>query len=148
MVANTTFDDFTPHCYDPYPSFSLAVFAVIVCFILPLAFLTMFFTFLLVLFSPCIIFQVYSLVQERNAQERLRTGVIDNMPKVKWNARKFWGINNCIICMQDFQEGDDVTPLRCDMRHTFHSECITDWFKTKNDCPVCRTQISPDDMLI
>ena len=67
MVANTTFDDFTPHCYDPYPSFSLAVFAVIVCFILPLAFLTMFFTFLLVLFSPCIIFQVYSLILERNA---------------------------------------------------------------------------------
>ena len=30
-----TFESFTPHCYDPYPSFSLFIFSVVVCFILP-----------------------------------------------------------------------------------------------------------------
>lgn len=140
------FESFTPHCYDPYPSFSLAVFAVIVCFILPLAFLTMFMTLLLVLFSPCIMFSFVTMMRERNALEQTRQGVIDNMPKVKWDKRRFWGITNCVVCIVDFAEEDVVTPLRCDMRHTFHSDCITHWFQTNNVCPVCRTHINPDDM--
>ena len=63
-----TFESFTPHCYDPYPSFSLVVFAVMICFILPLAFLTMCITLMLVLFSPCIIYQAVTYYQEQNAQ--------------------------------------------------------------------------------
>ena len=72
----SSFDSFTQHCYDPFPSFSLAVFGIIVCFILPLAFLTMFFTFIFILFSPCLIFSVYTMMQERNAAENTRQSVI------------------------------------------------------------------------
>lgn len=54
-----SYTSFTPHCYDPYPSFSLAVFAVVVCFILPLAFLVMVGIALFVIFSPCLIYSYY-----------------------------------------------------------------------------------------
>ena len=47
--------------------------------------------------------------------------------------------------MIDFKEGDQVSPLRCDIRHTYHYECIEPWFRQKNECPSCRTLISPED---
>ena len=50
-----TYDSFTPHCYDPYPSYSLAVFAIIICFILPRAFIVVCVTTMVVIFSPCLI---------------------------------------------------------------------------------------------
>ena len=49
-----TFETFTIHCYDPYPSFSLFSFAVIILFILPKAFIVCCFVTMFVLFSPCI----------------------------------------------------------------------------------------------
>ena len=51
-----TYESFTPHCYDPYPSFSLAVFAVIIIFILPQAFIVACVATLAALFSPCLIY--------------------------------------------------------------------------------------------
>jgi len=30
--------------------------------------------------------------------------------------------------MQVFNEDDTVTPLPCDNKHYFHSECIVSWF--------------------
>ena len=53
-----TFDSFTPHCYDPYPSFSLFTFAGIVCLVLPQAFIVMCVVTMLVIFSPCIIYSL------------------------------------------------------------------------------------------
>jgi len=141
-----SYTSFTPHCYDPYPSFSLSVFAVIVCFILPQAFLVMVGIALLVIFSPCLIYSYYVHRSEQNRLSETRQGVIDYTPKATYDKRRFWGISNCVVCLVDFNEGDQVTPLRCDMRHTFHYECIVAWFDTNNVCPVCRTHINPDDM--
>ena len=71
---------------------------------------------------------------------------MDYTPKVDYDKRRFWGICNCAICFTDFEEGDKVTPLRCDMRHTFHTDCILRWFNDNNICPVCRCRIEPEDM--
>ena len=45
--------------------------------------------------------------------------------------------------MQEFNEDSVVTPLSCNVKHIFHSECIEQWFKTKNECPLCREEITP-----
>ena len=137
---------FTPHCYDPYPSFSLAVFAVIVCFILPQAFLVAVALALLIVFSPCLIYSWCAWRSEQNRLSQTRQGVIDFTPKTSYDKRRFWGITNCVVCCCDFEEGEQVTPLRCDMRHTFHHECIIEWFNTNNVCPICKTHINPEDM--
>ena len=55
-----TFDSFTIHCYDPYPSFSLFAFAVMICFILPRAFLTCVAASIAILCSPCICYIFYN----------------------------------------------------------------------------------------
>ena len=145
-----TFESFTPHCYDPYPSFSLFIFSVVVCFILPQAFIVMCVVTILVIFSPCIVYSLCTQYQETTALRRTRQNVIDYTPKIPYDSRRFWGINQCSICQENFNEGDEVTPLRCDMRHTFHSPCILPWFGTEVDrevkCPLCKSTITPEDM--
>jgi len=37
-----------------------------------------------------------------------------------------------------------LTPLPCDPRHYFHSECIEHWMKEKTECPLCRTVINTE----
>ena len=36
--------------------------------------------------------------------------------------------DECTICLVDFTDADFVTPLPCDRRHYFHSQCIESWF--------------------
>ena len=46
----------------------------------------------------------------------------------------------CIICLDDFKNGDKVSSLPC--THFFHFKCIKLWFKNKNICPLCKKEIT------
>ena len=43
---------------------------------------------------------------------------------------------DCVICTEALSSQDK--PLSCG--HTFHKGCFKTWKKTKNSCPVCRTE--------
>eukprot|EP01118_Nematostelium_gracile_P019335 TRINITY_DN8935_c0_g1_i1.p1 TRINITY_DN8935_c0_g1~~TRINITY_DN8935_c0_g1_i1.p1 ORF type:complete len:285 (+),score=62.36 TRINITY_DN8935_c0_g1_i1:58-912(+) len=45
--------------------------------------------------------------------------------------------SSCIICQQDYTDGEKLRTLRC--FHAFHQECIDTWLKNKTTCPVCFT---------
>eukprot|EP01006_Ploeotia_vitrea_P042367 TRINITY_DN66622_c6_g4_i1.p1 TRINITY_DN66622_c6_g4~~TRINITY_DN66622_c6_g4_i1.p1 ORF type:complete len:808 (-),score=46.57 TRINITY_DN66622_c6_g4_i1:1070-3493(-) len=46
----------------------------------------------------------------------------------------------CVICMDDVEEGQDLTLLPCD--HYFHCECIVEYFRNYGStCPLCKTAI-------
>ena len=47
--------------------------------------------------------------------------------------------DECVICKCDYEDGEQLKRLPC--FHKFHSECIKEWFKRQNFCPVCRTEI-------
>lgn len=55
-----TFDTFTVHCYDPYPSYSLFTFSVIILFILPKAFIVCCLVAIALLCSPCLCYMKYN----------------------------------------------------------------------------------------
>jgi hypothetical protein len=42
----------------------------------------------------------------------------------------------CSICDAELLDEERVIKLNCD--HMFHSECIKNWLKKKNNCPNCR----------
>jgi len=48
--------------------------------------------------------------------------------------------------MEPFTDQDYVTPLACDSRHFYHSDCIEEWLNNKNECPLCKTQQTPKMM--
>jgi len=54
--------------------------------------------------------------------------VIKAMPSVAFSKKLFKDLfaeQECIICLEEFKEVEDyVTPLACDARHVFHSNCI------------------------
>ena len=52
--------------------------------------------------------------------------------------------NNCIICLNDFEIGDNVTSLPC--LHVYHTDCIKSWLKSKNHCPICKYTISEESL--
>jgi hypothetical protein len=51
---------------------------------------------------------------------------------------------NCIICMEDFMNGDEVIYLPC--LHVFHNTCILEWFKRHDDCPVCKFKLTYENL--
>ena len=53
----------------------------------------------------------------------------------------------CCICLQDFQEGELIAPLPCDdTRHYFHTECIKQWARIKNFCPLCNETFTKEEL--
>lgn len=47
----------------------------------------------------------------------------------------------CLICHNDLNKGNGGTrELQC--THTFHKECIEEWFWRKQSCPTCHVQVT------
>ncbi|WCJ21917.1 RING/U-box superfamily protein [Euphorbia peplus] len=44
----------------------------------------------------------------------------------------------CSICQEDYEGDDDLGKLECG--HGFHIDCIKQWLKQKNKCPVCKKE--------
>lgn len=47
----------------------------------------------------------------------------------------------CIICLEDFMEGQSVVTLSCDKEHIFHNDCLEQWKQNNYTCPLCRATI-------
>ena len=47
----------------------------------------------------------------------------------------------CPICMEEFEDNDPATVLKCDKRHIFHPDCIKPALAVKRECPLCREPV-------
>ena len=45
------------------------------------------------------------------------------------HIKEFEYTNVCVICIIEFKQEDDVTPLPCNAKHYYHSECIEHWLQ-------------------
>lgn len=45
----------------------------------------------------------------------------------------------CVICQVDMSIGMKVTRMPC--QHLFHTDCLHEWLKIGNSCPICRVEI-------
>lgn len=70
--------------------------------------------------------------------------IIDNLPVIniddpdKLDSDK----KQCVICLTDYEKGVKGIILPC--IHLFHSECIKDWFKTQDTCPICKFKLNSE----
>mmetsp|Transcript_29866 Transcript_29866/g.75168 ORF Transcript_29866/g.75168 Transcript_29866/m.75168 type:complete len:375 (-) Transcript_29866:450-1574(-) len=51
--------------------------------------------------------------------------------------------SECTICLADLETGEPALRIPCG--HLFHEECVNDWLKKSNECPVCRFELPTDD---
>ena len=51
---------------------------------------------------------------------------------------------NCVICLENFKVGEKVIILPC--IHIFHSICIKSWLTTKDECPMCKFKLTPENI--
>ncbi|KAJ8451858.1 hypothetical protein Cgig2_007341 [Carnegiea gigantea] len=90
--------------------------------------------------------------QSRRGQIRgLDQSVIDAFPMLLYSAVKELKIGKgsleCAICLNEFEEDETLKLLpKCD--HVFHPECIDTWLAGHTTCPVCRTNLVPEQAQI
>ena len=67
--------------------------------------------------------------------------IIDSFPIVKLSGLEKLpdDLNRCVICLDDFQENDEILSLPC--VHIYHAECIKEWLRKRNTCPICKLEI-------
>mmetsp|Transcript_7442 Transcript_7442/g.9729 ORF Transcript_7442/g.9729 Transcript_7442/m.9729 type:complete len:113 (+) Transcript_7442:30-368(+) len=83
-----------------------------------------------------------NIINENEAM-KLANGLM----RTEFDPEKHTGHTSCIICLVDFKGEDQVTQLSCNENHYFHTDCLAGWVKSgKNNCPLCRTTIKPDDL--
>ncbi|CAK8567364.1 unnamed protein product [Lathyrus sativus] len=50
------------------------------------------------------------------------------------------GIDLCVICQIEYEEGEALVTLHCD--HPYHKDCISKWLQIKKVCPICSNEAS------
>lgn len=58
----------------------------------------------------------------------------------KNSCRKEDEKEQCSVCLSNFKENEMMSELTCS--HKFHYDCIIEWGKHKQECPLCRESIS------
>ena len=51
---------------------------------------------------------------------------------------------NCVICLEDFKNHDKAIILPC--IHLFHKNCIKNWLKKNNTCPICKFKLTESNI--
>ncbi|TKY74265.1 E3 ubiquitin ligase BIG BROTHER-related [Spatholobus suberectus] len=54
------------------------------------------------------------------------------------------GIDRCVICQVEYEEGEALVALRCE--HPYHADCISKWLHIKKVCPICSNEVSTPNM--
>ena len=52
--------------------------------------------------------------------------------------------DHCVICLGNFKNGDEVIYLPC--LHVFHKDCLLEWFKGHNFCPICKFKMTYENL--
>lgn len=51
---------------------------------------------------------------------------------------------DCSICMESVNETTTIAKTECG--HTFHFQCLFQWARKHNTCPLCRGKLAEDDV--
>lgn len=65
----------------------------------------------------------------------IRNGLNLNADSLNYSSK------SCPICCEDYRKGDDIVwSKNHECKHTFHTDCITQWLMNHDECPLCRNQ--------
>ena len=79
--------------------------------------------------------------RERQANAALDSLTAGNFGDLATSMVKVDEEFQCAICCEAFDDEDEVTELKCDKRHIFHTKCLKPWLEKELSCPICRAKI-------
>ena len=47
----------------------------------------------------------------------------------------------CVVCLDNFNDGDEIVMLKCHDSHIYHEKCMLEWIERSQLCPICRKEI-------
>ncbi|CAI2376222.1 unnamed protein product [Moneuplotes crassus] len=92
--------------------------------------------------------------QNQNVEERPRersnhisiSNLLLNVATFKLKPEDYRNMDECSICLEKFNENDQLISLPCHDAHMFHPHCISDWSKVSEACPICRVRIDRNEI--
>lgn len=86
-----------------------------------------------------------TLLQEKDAYKKVLSEKGEEQLKEVIYQKENFDTDQCVISMEDFNDGDTVIQLPCG--HIFHPESIKTWLKEESSkCPVCRYELKFDEI--
>ncbi|KAF7232460.1 hypothetical protein EG68_09844 [Paragonimus skrjabini miyazakii] len=82
------------------------------------------------------------LTEEEQVKIATRMGLISTLPLFIFSEEKREKLTECIICMCDYEVGEELRYLPC--LHTYHRMCIDDWLMRSLNCPSCLEELRPN----
>ncbi|PIA56917.1 hypothetical protein AQUCO_00700934v1 [Aquilegia coerulea] len=75
--------------------------------------------------------------QQVPANKGVKKKVLRSLPKMEYNGEVNGKLVDCVICLTEFMEGEEIRILpQCG--HGFHVGCIDTWLGSHSSCPSCR----------
>merc|ERR1719188_87701 len=83
--------------------------------------------------------------EQRSGPPPTSAATLRSLPRIKVTAYDIAANegSECSICLGDLEVGEPALRIPCG--HLFHEECVKDWLKKSNECPVCRFELPTDD---
>jgi hypothetical protein len=75
-----------------------------------------------------------------NKQKKLTKVMTSRLRRVAVNLDMACSQPSCPVCNEDFTIGNNVLRLPCS--HIFHDLCVMPWLEMKQNCPICRAELS------
>uniref|UniRef100_A0A0X3NWA5 RING finger protein 11 n=1 Tax=Schistocephalus solidus TaxID=70667 RepID=A0A0X3NWA5_SCHSO len=91
--------------------------------------------------APGLSVRASQLTEEQQIKIAVRMGLIVTLPVLTFDDSKREMLSECVICMCDYELGDELRCLPC--MHTFHRACIDDWLMRSLTCPSCLEELKP-----
>lgn len=91
--------------------------------------------------APGISRPMSQLTEEEQVKIATRMALISTLHSFKCDEDAREKLVECIICMCDYEEGDELRYLPC--LHTYHRTCIDDWLMRSLTCPSCLAELHP-----
>ena len=92
--------------------------------------------------------QLHQNPQDSNNNNKFKSYLPDfarHLPRSIYRVYQFNNKNmdkECEICLGNFIIGEEILTLPC--FHFFHCNCISNWLRNKEECPICKSSIIVD----
>ena len=86
------------------------------------------------------------LEQIENESNQVDEKLLKRIPEIEVSDKNKLSDDNkkCTICQDEYNNKDKVIVLPC--LHFFHTDCIKNWFSTKNTCPNCKFLLTKSNL--